>query len=448
MMKKRKIILSIIMVMLVICTLLSVSYAFYTINAGDQIAELGTETIIPSCADAPLSGGTIVALKNDNSSPVSDAKALNSGDTYRYSFSITNGCTTNYKIKIALAPSVNSTMPYRAIKYALIERNASIPTTGKYLIDLTEEELSSDIVREVYEQTSIDVETGFAILDATLSANETKDYYLYVWVDYYEGDRTSTGVYNNSTTDTMFTANLVVTGYEDLGLNLLAYAVYSETDNSLTFYKNFDEVVAGNEYNGKIATKVYTGIETDVYTVEYESEATKSTTTPWYEYANAIKTVSIEDEIAPISTAGWFFYLTNVENIDLTNLDTSQVNNMSHMFNNAGYNSASFVLDLGDKFNTENVTNMTGLFSYTGQANSTFKMDLSQFIVQSSCDLTDFAYGSSASFIFGEGWSNATLVSGMFGYGSSTPIEIVNAPANILAYDFAADNRVVTFTTI
>jgi len=404
-----------------------------------------------------------------------------------------------------------------------------------------------------------------------------------------------------------------------------AFAVYSEYDNSLIFYKNNDVVTEGEEYKGKVATAVYPNIELDTYT--YDSTTT-TPSTPWYEYASVIKTVSVANEIHPVSTAMWFTKLINLENINLTNLNTSRVVTMERMFDKAGQSNSNFVLNLGDKFDTSNVTNMSAMFQYTGQnstkmtldlgdkfdtskvtnmaalfnnagkssinfeldlgdkfdtsnvtnmrymfqevgrsnpnftldlgskfdtsnvtdmfymfnytglsstkfnlnlgdkfdtsnvmtmeamfanvgrntpiivldlgdkfdtsnvtnmadmfnhfgylssnveiklgdkfdtshvtnmyrmflgsgANATnFVLDVSGFIIKSSCNLTKFAEKSSSKIIFGEGWSNATLVSGMFAYDSSKKLEIVNAPANILAYDFASDNRVPTFTTI
>ena len=41
----------------------------------------------------------------------------------------------------------------------------------------------------------------------------------------------------------------------------VAFAVYSAEDASLTFYKNKDSVTVGQQYKGKTATEVYTGIE-------------------------------------------------------------------------------------------------------------------------------------------------------------------------------------------
>ena len=61
-----------------------------------------------------------------------------------------------------------------------------------------------------------------------------------------------------------------------------------------------------------------------------------------------------------------------ITNIEL--LDTSNVTNMSHMFENTGYN-AMTSLDLGDNFDTSNVTNMQSMFSGTG-SNAMITLDL------------------------------------------------------------------------
>ncbi len=109
-----------------------------------------------------------------------------------------------------------------------------------------------------------------------------------------------------------------------------AFAVYSDDDNSLTFYK--DKTIPGqsDEYQGKEATKVYENVETTIY---------GSSTDERPEWCNdemneVIESVRFDDVIKPKSCAAWFWDMSNCTSIDLVNLDTSECENFSFMFCN------------------------------------------------------------------------------------------------------------------
>ena len=128
-----------------------------------------------------------------------------------------------------------------------------------------------------------------------------------------------------------------------------AFAVYSETDNSLNFYKRVKVPTERSEFDGKIATAVYTGIEENAYEI---------TTVPWTQKAPFIKSSKVVDEgIAPVSTAWWFYDCSNLTSANVSKLDTSNVTNMMAMF----YFTKVATLDLSN-FNTSNVTNMRAMF--------------------------------------------------------------------------------------
>ena len=138
-----------------------------------------------------------------------------------------------------------------------------------------------------------------------------------------------------------------------------AFAVYSADDNSLNFYKRDTVPSAGNTFNGKTATAVYTGIETDTYVYDYDAYVA---TTPWFNYAYDIASVNLVDSgIKPVSTAYWF---CNMSNASLTTiggldkLDTANVTDMSGMFRTCASLTS---LDLSS-FNTSNVMDMSYMF--------------------------------------------------------------------------------------
>lgn len=185
-----------------------------------------------------------------------------------------------------------------------------------------------------------------------------------------------------------------------------AFAVYSADDNSLNFYKRDTVPTAGSTFNGKTATAVYTGIETDTYT---------DSTQPWSSYRSSITSVSFVDSgIAPVSTAYWFYNMShhsfttiggldklvaskvtdmsysfyncqNLTSLDVSGFDTANVTNMSHMFDRC---SKLANLDVSN-FDTSNVTNMSGMFEYCAQFAT---LDVSHFDTSKVTDMNQMFY--------------------------------------------------------
>ena len=65
-----------------------------------------------------------------------------------------------------------------------------------------------------------------------------------------------------------------------------------------------------------------------------------------------------------------------IDTLDLTNFDTSRVTDMTGMFYAAGYNSASFTINLGSDFDTSNVSNMEQLFNQMGYKSTVLTLNL------------------------------------------------------------------------
>lgn len=154
-----------------------------------------------------------------------------------------------------------------------------------------------------------------------------------------------------------------------------AFAVYSATDNSLNFYKRDTVPSAGSTFEGKVATAVYSNIETSQY-ASYNN-------VPWYSDGNCyqVTNVTIVDTITPISTAYWFHDFGNMNSCDVNNLDTSKVTNMANMF----FYSRSLTFLNVSHFKTNNVTNMTNMFNYC----SSSVLDVSNF---DTSKVTDMSY--------------------------------------------------------
>lgn len=140
-----------------------------------------------------------------------------------------------------------------------------------------------------------------------------------------------------------------------------AYAIYSETDKSLTFVKTRSTLNESEVYKGKSITKLYNGIETSYY--DYDIEV------PWYSQRGNITNVVVEDKISPISTKNWFNSFNNCSKFDVARLDTSKVNDMKCMFYYVGNSQTvtSFEIIGMDDWDTSNVTKMTMMFVEAGQ---------------------------------------------------------------------------------
>lgn len=163
--------------------------------------------------------------------------------------------------------------------------------------------------------------------------------------------------------------------------NPVAYAVYSDDDKSLSFYKNTDTVKVGDTYNGKTVTDIYTGFETADY-----ATSSNGKNRPWNDTAKMIKKVEVVDYgISPISTAWWFYYFENCEYFDVNKLDVSNVKDMQRMFCHAGTCVSGFnISDLTTwSENVSNVENMNMMFYYTGTKSNSWSLDLSGWEIDS-----------------------------------------------------------------
>ena len=151
---------------------------------------------------------------------------------------------------------------------------------------------------------------------------------------------------------------------------LNAYAIFSASDGSLTFVKTVDEIKAGQTYNGKAVTTVYTGFEEKAYT--------DCSQVPWYADGTNlnIKSVVVKDVIKPISTAYWFYECKYCMSFDMANLNTSKVTDMQCMYYMAGHQggTGSFIITGMDTWDTSQVTNMFSMFEYSAIKATTYNI--------------------------------------------------------------------------
>lgn len=204
-----------------------------------------------------------------------------------------------------------------------------------------------------------------------------------------------------------------------------AFAVVCYDDGSLTFYKRDTVPSVGDIFEGKTVGEVYTGVETDEY---YYDDMMWECSVPWWHNTEITK-VSFADVITPVSTAYWFMEGLKYESIDLTNLDTSNVTNMTYMFH---WCNLLTDLDLSN-FDTSNVTNMAFMFYHCEALTS---LDLSSF---NTSKVTDMSYMfqdccSLSAIYVSDKWSVESVTSSFRMFASC------NALSGDIAYDSSKDD--------
>ena len=133
-----------------------------------------------------------------------------------------------------------------------------------------------------------------------------------------------------------------------------AFAVYSADDGSLDFYKRIEVPKAGDTFEGKAVTEVYTGFETSEYTGTYPND-----NCPWFSIAHSVKSVKVIDIIKPKKLDWWFNQFEDCTSFDLGNIDTSQCSSFTRLF--SGCLGASAITGL-DKWDTSNLESLSATF--------------------------------------------------------------------------------------
>ena len=184
-----------------------------------------------------------------------------------------------------------------------------------------------------------------------------------------------------------------------------AFAIYSETDYSLNFYKRDTVPAVGDTFNSRTVTKVYTNIS--------------ASTPAWKSDGNVAKIVSstVVDVVSPTKCASWYNGARLLTTLDLKNLDTSNVTDMNYMF---GECISLETIDVSN-FNTSKATNIRCMFY---NCSNLEEIDVSNFDVSSVKNFEYVFYACIQANIIGvEKWntSSGTSMKSMFYKCASTP---------------------------
>ena len=182
-----------ILILLVMCTGISISYAFFKVASSNNNANTNvTINGAALCMSLQLSSDNIT-ISNEYAVPISDKKALSS-NTYKTSVTITNNCNTSQSFNLLLVPNSSNTMPIKALKYALVEEGVT-PTTGTLISN--EYLLDSTIQKQLLAIKNETLKNGFSVGSGTVSSG-TKTYNLYLWIDKDEGSLGNGSTMNKS----------------------------------------------------------------------------------------------------------------------------------------------------------------------------------------------------------------------------------------------------------
>ena len=233
-MNRNKKTLVLILILLILCTGISVSYAYFKVSNSSSGKAVVTVNGAPLCMTLQLKVNNI-SIKDAYAVPVSDAKALSS-TVYKTTLTIENKCTSAQSFKLLTVPGPSNTMPIGAIKYALVENGATVPSAGQLLSDFYV--LDSTIKKQLSQMlnnTSYKFNTGYFTGTGTVAAGTTKTYNLYLWIDENEG-----GLGNNATLDKTLSAYLALATGNTIGEEVI-------TTNNL--YKTIENrYKLGNSY--------------------------------------------------------------------------------------------------------------------------------------------------------------------------------------------------------
>ena len=306
-----------------------------------------------------------------------------------------------------------------------------------------------------------DPTVGDTITATVTGANVPEDKLTYQWVKVKDGSETSidgaTGsTYTATDDDAGYELVCKVSSTDDICQGTIcgatgavkkiqAFAVYSDDDGSLNFYKRSGVPAAGEQFEGKTATAVYTGIEKDTYTSQ--------SPVPWSDCKFSITySTVVDDGIAPVSTAYWFSSCPNLTFLDLSGLDTSNVTNMSYMFENSRIFTSvsglsnwdtSSVRDMSAMFSscksltsldlsgwdTSNVTNMHSMFSSC--PNLTSVGDLSGWNTGKVTDMYGMFYNcSSLTSLDLSSWNTSNLTDTSYMFNGCSKLQEVTFGAN------------------
>ena len=281
---------------------------------------------IGNLADVTFTSGPDINISNL-------APVYNYTDGVSTTFTVRNANSTDsllYKVKLEIT-SIANELKNESFKYTLLKDNKVVKTGN------LKDAVSGNTL--ILNTSSLD--------KGSTSSPKISTFKLYFWLD--------GNIENNFN---MMNKSLV--GKIDVGVET---NVITNTESNISSTSKFlnTEVPRQNITTLKVVDNLDIPEGATVVDVSKNGD---NTIKMWYNEADAngnydITIGSNNTIYANPSSLGLFSNLTNVTSIDLSNMDTSGMTNMSNMFSD---NTSLTNITFGDNFNTANVINMSGMF--------------------------------------------------------------------------------------
>ena len=281
---------------------------------------------IGNLADVTFTSGPDINISNL-------APVYNYTDGVNTTFTIRNANSTDsllYKVKLEIT-SIANELKDESFKYTLVKDNKVVKTGN---------------LKDAVNGNTLILNTS-SLDKGSTSSPKISTFKLYFWID--------GNMENNSN---MMNKSLI--GKIDVGVET---NVITNTESNISSTSKFlnTEVPRQNITTLKVVDNLDIPEGATVVDVSKNSD---NTIKMWYNEADAngnydITIGSNNTIYANPSSFELFSNLTNVTSIDLSNMDTSGMTNMSNMFSD---NTSLTNITFGNNFNTANVTNMSGMF--------------------------------------------------------------------------------------
>lgn len=207
------------LVIILILLTVAITYAFFRVNTSKSSTLSSIEAAM-ECIDIEFYGGGQFGLGYKY--PITDSLALNNLEPA--TFTIINNCANNlnsipYTLILTTMSSDNDPnsnfIDDGAIRLKVDKRIGEDP-----FVTIKEPGYLNDLNSLAYGHTydflmneisyAYNIKNPYILDESWISNNSVITYDVYVWVDYYEGDRTMSGLYNNSTEGSNFYASINV----------------------------------------------------------------------------------------------------------------------------------------------------------------------------------------------------------------------------------------------
>ena len=340
--KKYKVMLLIIGILLAIALATGSSYAYWIYTAVQE----GSNTAVSDCFALTFTDANDIHLENTVPMSESEGKEL-----VPYTFTIKNVCNHAADYDVNIETLEGSTLDINYLRYKLDNRKSKI-------LGSIEDNESIDFVNDNAIRSN-------NIANGTLEQNEEKTFNLRLWID------------EDSTVEQSASKT-----YES---KIVVKATLNAHYSSTTLASGQDFIVTIKKLANPGQSMGYAKVDYNIKHIRHSSvlpseevekvNVSLSNDNPVYVWFDD-GTIYLYSESQRIylnrDSSYMFYYLDKVEDIDLSNLDTSKVTDMSSMFQGM---SSLLYLDLSS-FDTSNVISMKSMFS---NVSSLLNLDLSSF---------------------------------------------------------------------